>query len=199
MKRIFEIEFPELGEMWMHQDNLMLCINAYCENRDGKIKATDVTGKVAYLSKDQSSLPVGIVCDNYTAIQMFKGDSTGVWRKVRLDEYNQQKDWEREQEFYASELAKAEANIKAQEESEMARTMAEPKLTGTEKVIYKVFELTGKYISDKEATELCRLFKPNVKLADIKHPDDCPDCMTLADIEMQQNKVAESKAGGKRW
>ena len=55
MKRIFEIEFPnELGEMWMNQDNLMLCINAYCENKDGRIKATDVTGKVAYLSEDQN-------------------------------------------------------------------------------------------------------------------------------------------------
>ncbi len=55
MKRVFEIEFPdELGEMWMNQDNLMLCINAYCENRDSKIRATDVTGKVVYLSEDQT-------------------------------------------------------------------------------------------------------------------------------------------------
>ena len=55
MKRIFEIEFPnELGEMWMNQDNLMLCINAYCDNRDGRIKATDVTDSVVRLSKDQS-------------------------------------------------------------------------------------------------------------------------------------------------
>ena len=55
MKRVFEIEFPdELGEMWMNQDNLMLCINAYCDNKDGRIKATDVTDSVVYLSKDQS-------------------------------------------------------------------------------------------------------------------------------------------------
>ncbi len=33
--------------------------------------------------------------------------------------YNQQKYWEREQEFYASESAKANADIEAQEESEM--------------------------------------------------------------------------------
>ena len=47
MKRVFEIEFPdELGEMWMNQDNLMLCINAYCENNDGKIKATDITSEL---------------------------------------------------------------------------------------------------------------------------------------------------------
>uniref|UniRef100_A0A6M3LPW1 Uncharacterized protein n=1 Tax=viral metagenome TaxID=1070528 RepID=A0A6M3LPW1_9ZZZZ len=47
MKRVFEIEYPdECGEYWMNQDNLMLCINAYCENRDGRIKAVDVTDKV---------------------------------------------------------------------------------------------------------------------------------------------------------
>ena len=55
MKRVFEIEFPDdYGEMWMNQDNLMLCINAYCKNEDGEIKAIDVTDKVVYLSKDQS-------------------------------------------------------------------------------------------------------------------------------------------------
>lgn len=52
MKRVFEIEFPdELGEMWMNQDNLMLCINAYCENKDGRIRATDVTSKVVTYQK----------------------------------------------------------------------------------------------------------------------------------------------------
>ncbi len=57
MKRVFEIEFPdELGEMWMNQDNLMLCINSYCENKDGSIRATDVTSKVVYLSDNQRPL-----------------------------------------------------------------------------------------------------------------------------------------------
>ena len=38
MKRIFEIEFPDdLGPMWMNKDNLLLTINAYCDNKDGKI------------------------------------------------------------------------------------------------------------------------------------------------------------------
>ena len=47
MKRMFEIEFPDsLGSMWMNVDNLMLCINAYCKNQDGNIKATDVTDMV---------------------------------------------------------------------------------------------------------------------------------------------------------
>ncbi len=55
MKRVFEIEFPdELGEMWMNRDNLMICINAYCDTKDGRIKTTDVTDSVVHLCKDQS-------------------------------------------------------------------------------------------------------------------------------------------------
>ena len=47
MKKIFEIEFPdEIGEM--------LCINAYCENRDDRIKATEVTTWVR-LADDQTT------------------------------------------------------------------------------------------------------------------------------------------------
>lgn len=42
--------------------------------------------------------------------------------------YEQQKAWEAEQEYYASESAKAEANMKAQEEAEMAQGMSEEKL-----------------------------------------------------------------------
>ena len=43
MKAKFEIEWPDdYGEFWMNEDNLMLCINAYCENKDGKIKAKAV-------------------------------------------------------------------------------------------------------------------------------------------------------------
>lgn len=44
MRRYFVIDYPdELGPLWMNQDNLMLCINSYCGNHDGRIKATDVT------------------------------------------------------------------------------------------------------------------------------------------------------------
>jgi hypothetical protein len=44
VKRSFEIEYPdECGPMWMNEGNLMLCINAYCENKDGRIKAVDIT------------------------------------------------------------------------------------------------------------------------------------------------------------
>jgi len=47
MKRIFEIEFPDdLGPMWMNKDNLLLTINAYCDNTDGKIKVKDITEEV---------------------------------------------------------------------------------------------------------------------------------------------------------
>ena len=90
MKRIFEIEFPnELGEMWMNQDNLMLCINAYCENKDGKIKATDVTDKVAYLSEDQKlpKIPFNYEdeCGEYTAYSKGQQDMLKqVWRKVEM-------------------------------------------------------------------------------------------------------------------
>ena len=38
--------------------------------------------------------------------------------------YNQHKEWEQEQEYHASENAKAEADIKAQEEMEMASNMS---------------------------------------------------------------------------
>lgn len=55
MKRIFEIEFPdECGELWMNVDNLMLCINAYCSNKDGKIRATDVTNSPGQALKKQA-------------------------------------------------------------------------------------------------------------------------------------------------
>lgn len=47
MKRVFVIEFPDhLGPLWMNEDNLMLCINACCANKNGKIKAKDITDLV---------------------------------------------------------------------------------------------------------------------------------------------------------
>jgi len=43
MKKTFEIEWPDdCGPGWMNVDNLMLCINAYCSNEDGRIKAVEV-------------------------------------------------------------------------------------------------------------------------------------------------------------
>lgn len=50
-RRMFLIEWPDdLGPMWMNEDNLMLCINAYCENKDGHIRATDVTDRIMEFS-----------------------------------------------------------------------------------------------------------------------------------------------------
>jgi hypothetical protein len=41
------MEFPDkLGPLWMNEDNLMLCINAYCKNKGGKIKAKDITNEI---------------------------------------------------------------------------------------------------------------------------------------------------------
>ena len=46
MKRQFEIEFPdEYGEMWMNKYNLQVCIDAYCKNKDGRIKVSDIASK----------------------------------------------------------------------------------------------------------------------------------------------------------
>lgn len=48
MIRYFEVEWEdELGPMWMNVDNLILCINAYCEGEP--CKARDVTAKVQEL------------------------------------------------------------------------------------------------------------------------------------------------------
>jgi len=46
MKRIFSIEYPDdLGPFWMNEDNLLLCLNAYCKNV--KFVVDDVTDRVA--------------------------------------------------------------------------------------------------------------------------------------------------------
>ena len=38
MKQTFEIEWDDsLGENWMNKDNLLLCINAYCENEPCRV------------------------------------------------------------------------------------------------------------------------------------------------------------------
>ena len=53
MKRVFEIEWPdEAGPLWMNADNLMLCINAYCKIKNGKIKAEDITDNIKKLYQD---------------------------------------------------------------------------------------------------------------------------------------------------
>ena len=42
MKYICEVEYPdECGRNWMNSGNLQLCIDAYCENKDGRIKVRD--------------------------------------------------------------------------------------------------------------------------------------------------------------
>jgi len=49
-KRIFSIEWPDdLGQMWMNKDNLLLCLNAYCENTDFVIE--DVTDEITSLKE----------------------------------------------------------------------------------------------------------------------------------------------------
>lgn len=65
--------------------------------------------------------------------------------------YNQHKDWEQEQEFYASELAKAEADIKAQEEMEIGMTeqTEESKWSKCKKCGVKFVYLNGKWICPK--------------------------------------------------
>ena len=43
MKKIFEIEYEDgLGANWMNEDNLLLCLNAYCKNTEFKVKALDI-------------------------------------------------------------------------------------------------------------------------------------------------------------
>jgi hypothetical protein len=46
MKYICEIEYQDyLGENWMNKDNLQVCINSYCENKDGNIKVHDLASE----------------------------------------------------------------------------------------------------------------------------------------------------------
>lgn len=45
MKRVFEIKYPDkLGPLWMNEDNLLLCLNAYCKGT--KFEICDLTDKV---------------------------------------------------------------------------------------------------------------------------------------------------------
>ncbi len=57
MERTFQIEFPdECGPFWMNRDNLLLCINTYCENKDGRIRVMDVTEPVLEKDRQYSTL-----------------------------------------------------------------------------------------------------------------------------------------------
>lgn len=42
MKYYCVVEYPDdCGPNWMNKDNLQLCINSHCENKDGRIKVED--------------------------------------------------------------------------------------------------------------------------------------------------------------
>jgi hypothetical protein len=61
MKYKCEIEYPDdCGENWMNKDNLQLCINSYCENKDWRIKvhnlSSEANERIAYLEKAYADL-----------------------------------------------------------------------------------------------------------------------------------------------
>lgn len=60
-KRIFTIEWPDdLGPLWMNKDNLLLCLNAYCENIP--FITEDVSDKIA-----TALLELGVPTTDYPA------------------------------------------------------------------------------------------------------------------------------------
>jgi len=57
MERHFTIIYPDdYGEMWFNKDNLMLCINAYCDNTERHITASDITEGFKQLQADNAAL-----------------------------------------------------------------------------------------------------------------------------------------------
>ena len=69
--------------------------------------------------------------------------------------YNQQKDWEKEQEFYASESAKAEADIKTQEEEDKMNwqetVMSDEQIANTYDGMPKYVDVTQRMVAQAQA------------------------------------------------
>lgn len=56
MERHFTIRYPnDYGKMWFNKDNLMLCINSYCDNKDKHITASDITDGVEQLQTENAA------------------------------------------------------------------------------------------------------------------------------------------------